>query len=232
MFRRMQAESTSGTIGHRMRSARQRIKPRLSQTAAGQAVAKAVGRNRAYTAAAVGQWENDDTKPDHNVIAAWAELTGVSVSWLINGLQHTDVQNRLDAHHPTKGRVVPKINASQAVAQPTDYDHVTTVHTHFPCSKSAFALDVFNTLNEPDYRLGMDRVVIDPEERPVIGDMVLACIDGEPVFGQYSRKRGGPEISFLNDKLADPEPLHEDRGDRIIGVMTERASPGRPQNGA
>lgn len=54
--------------------------------------------------------------------------------------------------------------------------------THFPCSERAFVLPVFDRRNEPLYLRG-DHLVIDPLEKPLPGDMVLAEVDKAPLFG-------------------------------------------------
>ena len=55
--------------------------------------------------------------------------------------------------------------------------------------------------------------------------MVLARINGDAVFGKFTRKQG-IVIDALNTDW-DSLRLVESRGDRIVGVMTEHAKPRR-----
>lgn len=100
------------------------------------------------------------------------------------------------------------------------------VHTHFDCSAKAFIIDVFDNRNAPEFLPEIHRVVIDPEMPPRPGDIVFARVDGRPVLGKYVRRRDGVEIEALNPDW-EPVFVRADRGDRVVGTMTEHAKPRR-----
>ena len=75
---------TSQTIGDRMRVARQQAN--LSMEEVGKSVAQKINRPQgAYSPQAVQQWEKNGTSPDLETVAAFAELVGCDLSWLIRG---------------------------------------------------------------------------------------------------------------------------------------------------
>lgn len=214
------------SLGERMRAARQRAK--LSLDAVGKAVALAIKRPQgAFSPQAVQQWEKGKTEPDHASLTAFARLTGVNVNWLMTGIaaDHLTEGNGGFGTSVRAGRIVPKIAVVEAIAAPIAYNAEEYVHTHFACSAKAFAIEIFDSRNAPEYLPETHRVVIDPVETPIPGDMVLARIKGEPIFGKYTRRRG-VEIDALNDDWESVK-LDESKGDRIVGVMTEHAKPRR-----
>lgn len=212
------------TLGQRIREAREAVRPKLSQGELGARVARLTGE-AGYSASAVGQWEIDKHEPSVAALVAIATLTGADAAYLIIGKSASQLGS--SGRLPRGGRVVPKITAVQAVAERADRGASSeSVHTHFDCSDQAFAVPIADGRNATEYRPG-DNVVIDPLTAPVPDDMVLARIDGAPIFGVYQRLRGGQiEIGALN-KRWDPAELRPKRGDKIIGVMTEHARPRR-----
>jgi SOS-response transcriptional repressor LexA len=214
------------TLGRRMREAREAAK--LSQGEVGKAVATAIERREGpFSASAVGQWESDKTEPSPSALSAFAKLTHADGNWLLTGLIVHQTGLALLGSASRGGRVVPKLILQDAICLPINYAHKSSVPTYFPCSDEAFVIDVFNRRNEPEYTMAADQIVIDPGTKPEPGDMVLALVDSEPVFGRYVRKRGGVvEIEALNDHWS-AEQVKPARGDRIVGVMTEHARPRR-----
>jgi transcriptional regulator with XRE-family HTH domain len=194
------------TLGERLHAARKHAKLTLA------AVAEALTREvagKTFTPQAVQQWEKDRTEPDHATLIAFARLTGVNAHWLLTGISANQVAGDGGEFGTAVrgGRVVPKISLLEAITLAPSYKTAEYVHTHFDCSDKAF--------------------VIDPEIEPQPGDMVLARIDGAPVFGKYTRARGGiVEIHALNEDW-EPRRVDGDNADRIIGVMTEHAKPRR-----
>lgn len=216
-------------MGRRMREAREALRPKMSQEKIGRLIAEMIRRPNPYTAANVGNWESGEQRVDTAVVRAWAELTKCSVSWLMTDIHfESGALPTTDTFTSRGGRVVPKITLEQASAEKIDYTTGTVVHTQFPCSRRAFVLDVFDNRNSPEYREGIDRIVIDPEEMPRPGDMALALIDQEPVFGKFVRRGGGRGVlEALNTAEWDAREIDPQRGDRIIGTMTEHTRQGR-----
>lgn len=215
------------SLGQRIRAARNNAG--LSQAALGTAVAK-LTKDAGYTASAVGQWEMDKHEPSVPALLAIAKITGADAAYLIIGKAAAELGK--SGQLPRGGRIVPKVSAVQAVAGvgggPASGE---SVHTHFDCSDQAFAMPIFDGRNAPDFLVG-DNVVIDPLAEPTPGDMVLARIDGRPVFGVYTRVRGGGvEIAAENSRWS-PEAMQPERGDVVVGVMTEHAKPRQQQTSA
>jgi SOS-response transcriptional repressor LexA len=189
----------------------------LTQREVGAAVAKAIDRPQgAYSEAAVGQWYSDKSEPTNQALVAFAKLTNANLIWLQTALGGGPGQL------PREGRTVPTITMEQAIKVPIDDKSDHMVHTYYPCSDKAFIVPIADSRNEPDYRIGF-KVVIDPLRKPKPGNMVLAVINREPVFGEYVEKAGKRVvIRPLNDKWPT-EILHPKKGDRIVGTMTEFA---------
>lgn len=213
---------SKNTLGQRLKAARLAMQPRkLSQTEMGVAIGGALGKT--FTASAVGQWENDKVEPERRAIIEWAKLTGTDVTYLFTGIAAgwLGTKGRISRG----GRIVSKVLVmpKEPNLRPLDQEF----HTHFPCSESAFLVEVFDTRNAPTYARG-DHIVIDPLEQPVPGDMVLAIVDSAPIFGVFSRsdRFAGGAIESLDAKWGSEE-LDPDRGDKVLGVMTEHARPRR-----
>jgi transcriptional regulator with XRE-family HTH domain len=213
---------SKNTLGQRLKAARLAMKPRrLSQTEMGIAVGEAL--DKSFTASAVGQWENDRAEPERRAIIEWAKLTGADPAYLFMGVAASWLGT--SGRIARGGRVVSKVLVmpKEPNLRPLEQEF----HTHFPCSESAYLFEVFDARNAPLYTRG-DHVVIDPNEQPVPGDMVLAMVDSAPIFGVFSRSArfSGGAIEAVDPKWG-AEEIDADRGDRILGVMTEHARPRR-----
>lgn len=210
------------TLGLRLRKARDEA--RLSQAEVGKRVAKAIGRSGPFSASAITQWEKDETKPGVDAIVAFATLTGSDLSWLMTGVISSGGDEPFGSQ-VRGGKSVPKLHdVSQALKIPVDYAHDASVRAHFPCNDGSFALDVFDGRNEPDLKEGVDVVIVDLDEPPRPGDMVLADIDGQPLLGMLIMAGGQRKLTAANDYW-DTATLKD--ADRIVGIVTERKSPMR-----
>lgn len=210
------------TLGQRMRAAAEHVG--LTQKEVGCSVARMIKRARgAYSEAAVGQWYADKHEPELEALKAFSKLVDVDLFWLQTGFGNG--LGRL----PKEGRLVPIMTMEQALKLQVADDKPTPsgmVHTYFPCSDTAFAIDITDGRNDsPDgsgYRIGF-KVVIDPQRKPVPGKMVLAVVDKKGIFGEYQEKTGKRiVIHSLNSKWPD-EIFNAKRGDYIVGTMTEFA---------
>ena len=210
------------TLGQRLKAARIAMRPRkLSQTEIGVAIGTAL--QKSFTASAVGQWENDKVEPERRAIIEWAKLTGADAAYLFLGVAAGWLGT--SGRMPRGGRVVSKVLVmpKEPNLRPLDQEF----HTHFPCSEAAYLVEVFDARNAPTYVRG-DHIVIDPSERPMPGDMVLAMVDSAPIFGVFSRsdRFSSGAIESLDTKWGSEE-IDPDRGDKVLGVMTEHARPRR-----
>jgi transcriptional regulator with XRE-family HTH domain len=79
----------SSTVGQRIFLAHLELAYRLGRKVTlaefGEMVARAMGRESAFTAAAVSRWENGSKLPSPQVIEAIASLTSVDPGWLSHG---------------------------------------------------------------------------------------------------------------------------------------------------
>ena len=213
---------SNGTFGQRLKAARLAMKPRkLSQTEIGAAIGKAL--NKSFSASAVGQWEGDKSEPERMAVIEWAKLTGADASFLFLGVSANWLGS--SGRMPRGGRVVSKVAVmpKEPNLRPLNQEF----HTHFPCSEGAYLLEVFDARNAPTFVRG-DHIVIDPYESPTPGDMVLAMVDSAPIFGVFSRsdRFSSGAIESLDTKWGSEE-IDPDRGDKVLGVMTEHARPRR-----
>jgi SOS-response transcriptional repressor LexA len=98
--------------------------------------------------------------------------------------------------------------------------------SHYTCSASSFALEIWDASNATGGFVPGDSVIIDPERSPVPGDMVLAVVEKQLLFRRY-RKRGATiELLPLNPDWETVifEPTKQNR---LLGVMSEHARPAR-----
>jgi transcriptional regulator with XRE-family HTH domain len=84
--------STSQTFGDRMRVAREQAN--LSMEAVGKSVAHKNRPQGAYSPQAVQQWERNQTSPDVETVAAFAELVRWDLNWLIRGRRGARTRDR------------------------------------------------------------------------------------------------------------------------------------------
>jgi SOS-response transcriptional repressor LexA len=146
-----------------------------------------------------------------------------------NSIDATDKLKNVAAP-PPEHRLIPVLTYMQAgkmieVADPYSLGGVSaTVSTHLELSGRAFGLLIEGDSMLPEYREG-ELVVIDPEETPFPGEMVLALVRGETVFRKY-RETGTDAKGVLNFELVplndDFPTLHSERDHmQVIGVMVE-----------
>src|SRR5258706_5396204 len=169
-------EGGENPVGDRIRQARQDAKLSLD----------AIGKELGVTGSAVSQWESGRTWPTWARLVRFAKLTGVTIQWLLVGEGDDGLGYR--------PMTIPRVTPTEAIDPKLDRSAIKKVGRpledfvipNFPCSTSALAVPVFDLRNAPLYEL-CDIVLIDPEVRPVPGDMVLAAIDPDPVavFAKY-----------------------------------------------
>jgi transcriptional regulator with XRE-family HTH domain len=237
-------QNTADAVGHecdmgiRIRQAREEA--RLSQDDVAEALRITVG--------AVSQWENRRTLPSRNSLLAFAQLTGADPAWLESGVKVIPSGGKSPSSIMTalqhSWRRVPIITAARAIkTEKARLARLLPVRTkgwvtpYYSCSPQSFALEIFDRHNVPEFQIG-EIVVIDTDEAPVAGDMVLAAIDADqignrPVFARYMPR---PPLMLLQPlgqheevEVVGPGHLHG----RIVGTMVEhirtrRSSPMMP----
>ena len=203
----------------------------------GRRVAEAINRPAGpYSAQAVQQWEVGSKKdgetvhvyPDIDALVAFASIVNCDLVWLLKGIEPSRTEG--ETQIPTKGRVVAIITPAQAIKRPIDYKSDVYRHTYADCSKQTFGFAVFDRRNAPEFDIG-DHVLIDPARNPEPGVMVLAAVNGEPIFARYTKpqKKGKDwvcELEALDEAAWGSQPASSKNGDRIIGVMVDHAKSG------
>jgi SOS-response transcriptional repressor LexA len=219
------------TLSERLKIARERAN--LTQGEIARLLGLALGESR--TPQAVSAWETQGKEPDISTIRHLATILRVNAMWLAWGVGEIEnITGTVGVSFRTEGgRPVPRLNMQTAVMEPIrPQSSAFEVHTYFDCGPNSFAIDIADRSNTPNFQIG-DAVVIDPHETPRPGDMVLAAMKpGErPVFRRYA-VRTAPDAS----KFIELKPLNSDwesdiirspEDGRIVGVMTEHASPRR-----
>jgi transcriptional regulator with XRE-family HTH domain len=226
------AVSHESDMGLRIRQAREEA--RFSQ----EDVAAALG----ITVGAVSQWENRWTLPSRSSLLAFAHLTGADPAWLESGVGSVTASRGTSppsvmtvGHHGS--RRVPIITAARAIkTEKARLARLLPVRTkgwvtpYYWCSPQSFAFEIFDRHNVPEFQMG-EIVVIDTDEAPVTGDMVLAVVGADhedrPVFARYLSRPPQILLQPLGQheevEVVGPGHLHG----RIVGTMVEHIRPRR-----
>lgn len=201
----------SDTFGKRLRRARKDA--RLT----GPELAKRLD----VSAQTVSEWERGLYLPAADRLAAIARLVGVKVDWLLTG-QDGPILGALSG----TGRLVPKVAAQELPGYDPRDNRLTTIAreqvlSHFPCGPHAFQITIGDNANSDTFSVG-DSVIIDPDRKPVPGSMVLAVVDGAPLFRRYRPRGSSVELVPLNADWETTTATLEN-GNRLLGTMTEHA---------
>lgn len=217
-------EKHSDSLGGRMREARRKMSSKVTQGQMAEMISKIVGKAPPYQVSSVSNWERGQDRPPYEVIRAWARVSGVAVGWLLSG--DTKQPEDPPAHWHHEGSVaVPLLTPDEALKIPLEPWAGglggPRIQTQWRCSPTSFAIDVFDSSNEPDFIPGATRLVVDPEVHHQPGDIVFASVSDAPVVGTL---REAPKTGYA---VAPKNPafrervLDEGAGDRVIGVITE-----------
>jgi transcriptional regulator with XRE-family HTH domain len=178
---------------------------------------------------AVQKWESGKSFPSAERLQPLADALQTSVAYLLTGAtQFRTVEPGTAVERSLGGRLVPQLTPEQAVSKRAASSGVSRYQTRYDCSEMAFQMPIWTTANAPDFRID-DTIVIDPDLKPVPGDMVLAAVGTprEPFFAQYrQRTEGGIELRPLNSAWS-PRIIETPADGEIIGTMTEHARPRR-----
>lgn len=153
-------------------------------------------------------------------------MTGAEDDFIHNEIRDDSVGSR--------GREVSQYSADDAVAPSAERRKRKphgTVRSHFPCGPDAFAVEIWDSRNTPEFQFG-DNVIIDPQIPAVPGRMVLAAVGHQrrPVFAKYTAALiDGERVAVLDPLNKDWEriTLATPADGEVIGVMTEHARPAR-----
>ena len=185
----------------RMRIARERAELSVEN------VAKALG----VTPSAVRNWEGAHKFPSREP-TEFAKLTAVDMVWVITGFNTDEL--KLAGKLVGQARAVPVFQPNQLTERnPQQWDDAPTVFASFPCSDEAFATEVFDHRNSPEYEPG-DIVILDPVVTPAHDDWVLASV--------------GPARSIIFARYVLPglDLQVEEHIERICALAKEKSSGG------
>lgn len=204
------------TFGVRLRRARK------AQNMSGPALGKLLG----VSPQTVSEWERDKYFPKTELLKPIASHVRVRVDWLLGGSDGPP-EHSLNAK---AGRLIPKlplaaiasVNLQRLTGTGMELEYV---YTHFDCGERSFQFTIADSSNRPTFEPG-DSVVIDPDRPIQPGDMVLAVVDGVPVFRRYRPRGDTVELIPIN---SDWEPLSLTPGGngRVLGALSEHSRQAR-----
>ena len=175
-------------LGKRMRSAREQANLSVEE------VARALG----ISDSAVRQWELGYKFPTRENLLEFSVTTGAELVWLLTGVSPSDIE--LVQRLKDRPAPIPLLDPADVARWPSEtisrlpqldlsatrLAELAWIFPCYPCSEKAFAIQVFDHRNAPDYQM-FDAVVIDPAVQPNPDDMVLASVGptNTPIFAKY-----------------------------------------------
>lgn len=180
----------------------------------------------------VSAWERGEenrTKPNapsHETLAKIASITGVSLKWLLTGVEDKVTDVTIPSTDQVAGRIVPSVEWDK-IPQFIDGDPSMSeghARSHFPCGPHSFRTFVRDKSNFPDLEPG-DSLIIDPEQGPAPGDYCLVVVNKELMLRKYRPRRDNIELAPYNSDF-DTEVVPRDEIE-IVGTMTESVRPRR-----
>ena len=185
-----------------------------------------------YKPQTVSGWERteeNNTKPNNpnpQTLAKIAAITGVSLKWLITGVEDLIPNVTVPHSDQAAGRVVPSVewdNVQAFVGGDTSTSE-GLVRSHYDCGPNSFRTFAKDKANYPDIEPG-DSLIIDPDLGPIAGDYCLVVVRDELLLRRYRPRREHIELVPFNDDFETLLIAHAEVG--IVGTMTERVKPRR-----
>jgi transcriptional regulator with XRE-family HTH domain len=200
-------------LGRRIKEARE--KAGISQPKLG-----AVAVPQPVTAQSVLKWEQGRSAPNARTLDAIAQLTGVTLKWLLYGVEDNEEAGQSEKSHV--GRVVDMVDFDGVIRYLAGEKGVVKgrVRTSFPCSANSFQTMVTDDSNYPELQEG-DAVIVDRDRNPRPGKFCVALHDGEPVIRRYRPREDHVELVAVNPDW----PSIKVEPSEIIGAVTEISRP-------
>jgi transcriptional regulator with XRE-family HTH domain len=186
--------------------------------AASRLTLKELAQRISVTDSAISQWETGRTLPSTEKLIQFSQATGADLRWLRTGIKP----------HLTEFKVrdIPICTLAEAAREtfarkllPTNV--VGKLRSHFPCSRAAFAISIFDDLNLPRFSKD-DIIVVDPLVMPARLDFALACkADHTLVFGQIRAFQEGPG-ELLRETSPRYEPLLDNDDPKEVELRQRR----------
>lgn len=213
-------------LGNRLKEARERSGMAVSQ----------IAESLEVSTQSIYQWEAGETAPRRHRFAQLAQLYGVSATWLQMGID--DEEKKKEPAPPSVLSLA--VGPDNALVPLVPLDEIEgfwkskakagsrkRFATHFHCSKESVATVMQDQSMIPLLERG-DLLIVDPEERPLPGDLVLCRIAGDnPSIRRYRVLPGG-KIELVAYHEDWPSLVVEASEAQIIGVVTEQTRPRRP----
>lgn len=176
---------------------------------------------------AVFKWESGTAMPGSDRLSRLAIALGVPVQYLLTGTGSATQPDSTKVGG--RGRTVVKVTPEDAARGVMDRP-LGIVETHFACGPNAFAVEIWDHSNTPDFAPG-DQIVVDPDIKARPGDMVLIAIQPalDVALGKAVVRSDHSAHTIVVQPLNPDWPAHvvSDAGAKILGVMTEHARPRR-----
>jgi len=214
------------SLGARLRIARERANMRQTEAAS----------RLEITSQKLSNWEADRHEPSRADLRQLILLYKVNPLWLLTGAGKPENEESTFGigHRTARGRRVSRMEQAIAVLEkiPETIQRLGDVHTYFDCGPRSYVIDILDRSNTPQFDVG-DAVVIDPDEVPRPGDMVLAAVkpDDHPVFRRYTVRTNPDATKYVELQPLNPawesDIIRSREDGRIVGVMTEHAAPRR-----
>ncbi len=150
---------------------------RLARENAGMSVEEAATA-LGVSVSALRKWEGGHLFPSRENLLEFAELCAVDMVWLLTGFsaEELKIAEKIVGMHPLPVLSLGQVRLIEPGSPLPEWPEDTTaVLPSFPCSRQAFAIEVFDHRNAPDFEVG-DIVIIDPAVTAVHDDLVLATI--------------------------------------------------------
>lgn len=153
----------------------------------------------------ISKWERNESEPESLILAAIASLGFTSIDWLVTGIDKKKVYGNISELASTvsepKGhwyKIVGRVMAGTAVL--FEENVVGEIYIDYYKQNGCFAVMVegdsmtkeTNGINPGDIAL------VDPDQTPVSGDIVVAVYSGRQVIKQLAITREGSELRSWN----------------------------------
>lgn len=175
----------------------------------------------------VNQWESGKKGLSGRNLAKLAQALNANLAYLLYGKRdlREHVENDILTDHTPRGVRVPLVSIEDVVLRAPISVDTPKVIANLPCSSKALAFKLPDDSNAPHYPLGTIWV-IDPDEKPRPGDMVVATFGStnpEPVCGVYSVAATPAGRCVLVTPINTTWPAARSDLDKVdvVGVMTE-----------
>lgn len=200
------------SLGARIRKARTSAKLTQAQ----------VAENCRKTLQTVSGWERGLYEPSADDLTTIAQLTNVSIDWLLSG----QAPEQLHMGHAWRGRVVPSFEWDQ-IAEHLAGSIMPEAHarSHHPCGPKSFQTFVSDRSNEPELTVG-DGLIVDPDITPTPGDLVLVRHENAFLIRRFRPRADHVELAPSNpDWPAIVLPSLDVHA--LVGVVSEISKPRR-----